>query len=443
VPDLNLVEITNLATFMFLALWALLAVRAIARGERHAILFVIVVHFVFCGLPLLTDVVIGQPSYRSYPGFYEASRDPATSYIYCAFVAFCSPFWWWAGRRRESRRDNSTKSEQRRPPSRWLRIGLRAIAVSPVVVLALVPDPLGTLRYFSGIRDAVGAEGEGPVSMIYELLRASTTLSVLACAGLFLLYRRVNLVTLLLTPAMVGLSIWLHGKRSIIAIVIALLGYVLWDKGYLRGTRLLAMGTAGAIVFALFSYWHLSSFRGFDLTDRGTTAYYERARFDFGRDDVIKLAIFNELGGESTRTLEHRGQSFLFYATVYVPRLFWPDKPWPYAVYVTASALALPREPIGWGFTTSVLEEPIANLGWIGLLVGPLLLTGVCRLGDSCAESWILLLTIMVAILFLSVQLVAFGPLMLCWVVAVVWAKQRQSKDRARRPRLRLEGTHE
>jgi hypothetical protein len=141
---------------------------------------------------------------------------------------------------------------------------------------------------------------------------------------------------------------------------------------------------------------------------------------DYGRDDVIKLTIFAELHPEIIRILEYRGQSFLFYSVFYVPRDFWPQKPYPYAVYST-SAIAMfdsPRQ-LGWGLTTSILEEAIANLSWAGMLAGPLVVSLVCRLGEACRNSMVSAFTALIACLFLSVHLNAFMVMFLLWVMTV------------------------
>jgi hypothetical protein len=106
----------------------------------------------------------------------------------------------------------------------------------------------------------------------------------------------------------------------------------------------------------------------------------------------------------------------LFNFVFFVPRSMWANKPWPYAQYLTAAMLFRNSpEYIGWGMTTSWLEEAIANFSWAGVLIGPLLLSLVCRLSDQSSNRSTQAVGILVGVLLLAVQLSAFMLLALLW----------------------------
>ena len=69
------------------------------------------------------------------------------------------------------------------------------------------------------------------------------------------------------------------------------------------------------------------------------------------------------------------------------------------------------------GFT---VEEAIANLSWLGMIFGPLLIVIVCRLGDSRNNVFVYAVTVLVASLLLAVHLVAFATLFSLWLVLVI-----------------------
>jgi hypothetical protein len=73
--------------------------------------------------------------------------------------------------------------------------------------------------------------------------------------------------------------------------------------------------------------------------------------------------------------------------------------------------------------TTSIFDEAIANGSWFGLLAASLVIGILCRIGDSCSDVLVFLLTAIVASLLLTVELVAFAPLALLWVMMIVRAK--------------------
>ena len=128
--------------------------------------------------------------------------------------------------------------------------------------------------------------------------------------------------------------------------------------------------------------------------------------------------------------LEYPGQSLLFNATMPVPRKLWPDKPLPYAQYVTAAALERKAGIYPGGLTTSWLEEALANFYWLGLLLGPFLFVVVCRFGDSAQNTMVTVMTSLIAVLFLTVQLTAFLSLAVFWVFLTLWCKKIASHMR-------------
>ena len=75
---------------------------------------------------------------------------------------------------------------------------------------------------------------------------------------------------------------------------------------------------------------------------------------------------------------------------------------------------------IGWGITTSWLDECIANLGWPGVLIGPLVLGLMCRFGHRARDPQSDAATVIVTVLFLTVQAGAFLPVILVWLVHLV-----------------------
>ncbi len=141
-------KLLNFATFLWLAFWALRAFRCLAIGSRHSILFVILVHFLFSGVPLLLDVLFGKPAYLEMPGFYLATRDNTTSIIYCLYVSAAPVIWWWT--RRESSKDsdinidNTSLLQSMKPV---LHLILLMFLLSPLIAWLYSPDPQAYQNY--------------------------------------------------------------------------------------------------------------------------------------------------------------------------------------------------------------------------------------------------------------------------------------------------------
>src|SRR5690606_16390684 len=109
--------------------------------------------------------------------------------------------------------------------------------------------------------------------------------------------------------------------------------------------------------------------------------------------------------------------SFLFGLTFFVPRSRWEEKPYPYAVYFVTSVLNMPPEPIGWSFTTCILEEMISNFGFIGLILAPFFLLWICKVGDKSKSEFLTIISIVCVVFFLFTQMAAFLPIIILFII--------------------------
>jgi hypothetical protein len=92
-------------------------------------------------------------------------------------------------------------------------------------------------------------------------------------------------------------------------------------------------------------------------------------------------------------------------------------------VYATSAVFAQRANWIGWGITTSWIDECVANLGWIGIVAAPLSLGLICRAGDRFGDPVLKILTIAVAMLLIAVQFAAWYPVGCFWLFALYQAK--------------------
>jgi hypothetical protein len=413
-----MVAIFNILTFIWLAAWALYSVRCLARGASHSILFVIIIHFFFAGVPLLLDLTFGQPTYFYKPGFFEASRDQLTSILYCLYVSACPLLWWWIGRSRNTEAHSDISAILYSPV---MRLVYYTVLTLPLVLVYFSPAPAFYKTYGAVATMSISAE-QSEAFHEHHVWITWAGRCVLVAGGLLLLSpkRKENVPVILFW---LFLTAWINGKRNFVAIEILLLMYAYWRKGYLRGKTLAVVGCSAVVLLGAFSCFYQHTLRGIDTVAVSLEEVYENVRIDYGRDDCIKLTIYTELYPEEGRILEYRGQSCLFYPSMFIPRRVWPDKPWPYSVYFTARMLEMPVEHLGWTMTTSVLEEAIANFGWWGMILGPLLISVMCRIGDSCGEKFVQVLTVLTTCLLLLVHLAVFLPIAMTWFLLVGWIK--------------------
>lgn len=421
----ELLAILYIATFLWLFACAVRAVYRLARGEQQSVLFVILVHFVFTGIPLLLDVLIGVPLYPYFPGFRLAQTDVVTGYIYCAYVSIVPIVLTTVGRRGTSTWRLSSWDPGPLSQSRTLQLILVSLMIAPVAVVLIAPDPGIYLNYAVSLRTDLRTD----VRQYHDVVVLFARYSLIAAAGLSLIKRQVKvrygtlllrIPILLLVSPFILIDIWLIGKRSVMALTLLLVGYILWRHGVLRKWRLVVAGLLAVAMLMAFSFSYQSSIRDVGVRSADFWSIYENVRIDFGRDDVIKTAIYSELYPDKLRILEYRGQSIVFYATMYVPRALWPNKPYTYATYMTAAAMMTEPRPLGWGVTTSALDEAIANFGWFGMVLGPLGIALICRIGDRRRDAVLSMITTVIACLSMVLELVAFAPVVLLWVVLLV-----------------------
>lgn len=411
------------ATSAWLLLTLVAATSQLARGHRHSVLALIPIHFVLCGLPLLADLAFGRPEYSLFPGFFLASRDSATHAVYCAYVAVIPLLWWRFGRGRSPRAARAQQTTSTRAPSPVLLVALTLGLLPPVVAVLLSPQPWRYASYGAVLDDAFRASEAWD---FHHWVTLTSLLASVCFAGILASSRRITLLRVIALTPLQLFAIWANGKRNIVAITLFLVGYVLWERGVLRGLRLVSAALLATGAFLCFSFVYQSELRGLGAESRRSSEVMEFARVDFGRDDVLKLAIFAELNPERVTILDHRGQSVLFCLGMYIPRSWWPDKPLPYEQYVTSAILLVPPRLHGWGVTTSVLEEAIANFGWFGMLIGPTFLALLCLAGDRSELTFVRVLTPAIATLFMTVQLLAFAPLFLMWCGLVLFDRTRR-----------------
>lgn len=419
-----MLEQLNGIAFLWLLLWTFLALKNLVAGRRNSIFIVIIVHFLFSGIPLLLDIVIGQPTYSRFPGFRMSIDDETTSLIYCLYISAIPPFWWWLGRSKIS--NQSTTVPKSIISSSLLMPILYLLIISPLIVVLLAPEPSIYFNYALMTTEDIDID----VAEYYRYISIATVLSLIGITGILSSMHRIKLSIILFLLPWFILAVWLNGKRYIIAFAIFLFGYVFWSKGYLVGKKLIIAIAIAISLIGVFSYAYQVSFRASIAQVANPDFFYENIRQDYGRDHVMKMTIFAELYPEKIQILNYRGESIVFNLTMFVPRSLWTDKPFTYAQYLTSAVFQTPPKYWDWGFTTSCLEEAIANFSWFGMIIGPLIPLQICRVGDSSKNNTVAALTTLNSSLMLTVQLSAFVPLFFLWIILVVLTNKMNKKSR-------------
>jgi len=410
--------------FVWLTLVALWAIRRLMIGDRHTALIVLIVHWWFCGLPLLLDAVAGVPAYNFGINMARAARNETATFIAIIYMSLAPIVIYLVGTRGFARQPGRVDAglmpllppSERAPAAVWLY----PLLALPVIAVLFTPRPLLYLNYGFVADDELRLTPE--ITNSHAIVALSCLLAVLAATSLIKGARSLAL-TLIVTAPWTAFALFVHGKRHIMAMWVALLTWRLWERGSLNGARLPLFLGGMIVAFLAFSTLYQSNVRGISTRSTSSENFYDNLRVDYGRDHTIRTAIHAELVGE--RILDPRWKSLAFAAGMYIPRTWWPDKPFAYAVYHTCYAMGAEPRLLQWAITTSILDEAIASFGWWGLLLGPLMLGLLCRIADMAQNTILRICGILICLLIMATNLPSFMPLFVAWLAGLAFEQFR------------------
>lgn len=398
-------------------LWLFFTISRILKGSKDSVLIIIPVFYIFFTLPLILDHTIGPPSYSKYPGFLIACKDYTTRIIYSIYTAYIPFILFKYGRIRKS-----VNNVNYHVNVNSIRLILYIFLFLPVLLILFSPNPLIYLNYAAATKGLLNLEEEE----FHNYVSLFSMLSILAYVILIFIKRGpIFFYSIILLPFII-IDIWVYGKRFIVVTFIVLLVFVLWKKGALRRFGIIAISIMSLLLIFLYSSIYQNTVREFE--NLSFEEKYTNFRIDYGRDDVTKLTIFSELNPNKIKILNFRGESFLFYLTFFVPRDIWPEKPYPYAQYVTSAVFLSEPKLWGWGFTTSIFEEMIANFSWLGMILAPFSIALICRIGDSFNNGLISIFSILIAMLLMVLHLTPYITIFMLWIFTIIIFKFKRNK---------------
>lgn len=416
------VELISVVILFIIYFILLLSVfNKLLSGQFSVAVPVVLVLFIFFIMPIIMNITIGKANYRSYPGFAISEKDVNISIIYNFYLSFVGLLFYFYIKKnsyiiKTNSQDKLITKLLKLKGWLWLLLILPTIAV-----IIVSPNPTAYVAY----KEILNNENE-TFRIAHVIIARFCVFGILASSLLFYIIKNGRFTGIVLRYFFYFLFtliiIWVFGKRSIVAEYIICILTLGWLLGFLKGFKLMRRSI---IYFAILVVFIVGYGKGVYENDSDQT--YTSTRINFGRDQTVKFVLFSEFVSERP-ILEYRGQSFLFDMVFYVPRSIWPGKPYPYAVYFTTSVFNVPPLPMGWGFTTSILDEGIANFGIVGFLFAPLFLLWLCKKGDR-AESVITKgLGVLVVSLLLVLHLAAFLPVFITYLFLLIRDHKRRKK---------------
>lgn len=405
--------ISDTVTLVVLTGWLAFVAWRITKGDRHVVIFPIMIFYAFFALPVALDLIAGEPKYVFFPGLQQARDDEVASVVYNVYLILIPTIMWWVGRAHALGR--RTQIAANMISGTWMTRVFYIVLLAPLIVLARAPQPALYAQYGAALHASF--YGSREVQQYHGIITFASFLSVLGAFALLLSRPRLTPSFVVAIAVAMLPAVWLQGKRALVALALFVVLYAIWQRRLVRPRQMVATIVVALVSLTVYSALYQSAMREHGAAD----IRYDSWRLDYGRDGVGKLAIFCELHPESGQILEYRGQSLLFDLALLIPRDLWPDKPWSYPTYVTFAALGAPVSSINWGLTTSWLDELIANCGWLGMIIAPLSLGLLCRIGDALNDDVVKGLTALLASLLLVVHFGLIFPVAYLWLGAVAW----------------------
>lgn len=301
------------------------------------------------------------------------------------------------------------------------------LVLLPLIIIVISGD-IGFYKEYAG-RDRMSASG-------MQLFAARVTVVAMPIIALCLVesfYRYksgknvVHILSIVILLLFAGINAYIHGKRSIVAIFLFFLVISFFSTKVISRKSLATIVISSLIFFGVFLF---SYGKNIDSGD-GFLQALQGLRIDFSRDYSLKFVIYNELI-DDRQVLPYKGASYLFFLASFIPRFFWEDKPYPYAVYFTNSFFGDfgGEQLYGWGLTTSFVSEAVSNLGWFGLIFFPAFYIFALKKIDRLTTVGAKIVGYMVMILLLAVQPIAILPVIVVFLMLILFKKKIVLKRR-------------
>ncbi len=174
----------------------------------------------------------------------------------------------------------------------------------------------------------------------------------------YFMTKRAWTIPVVLATLIMFMNIYIHGKRSVLIASLLMLGFFhLIEK---RSKKVLYIS---AVILVTFFFVYLPFGKGYVVTYTGFV------RGDLARDYTLDYTI-DHSRLTSNDILPHRGNSFIWLATAYIPRYIYTGKGWTTPTYFTCHVFNRSiSNRLPWGFGLGYFEEFMLNFGYMGLLL--------------------------------------------------------------------------
>ncbi len=400
-------------------------IKMILKGRSNILHFCMVTFYVVQVVPLILKCFWGvDESLCRYPGIHIAMTDEMTSYIYSLFVVFSEILLSFFSKTisykaPEMKAIFLSVSEWRK--SRLLSVILFLGMFLPIIGVLFAPRPEIYLKYayfythIESVWSDIYTYHVGIISTVNQV--------AFFCVVLFYLFNEkrkyvpfVYFATIIIT--------WVSGKRTLLILI--LLGILVIDiikKTYVNKKSKLLFKIIYFFSIAV-GYFILYA----ELTGKGnSTSFYHLYSIYFARMSNVQVAIYDAL--YSHEILDYFGQTILFDAFFFIPRILWENKPVIYSKYFTSYVMGYGTIDIDWQFQVNLWTEYISNFGLFGPILGIIFIYFISKVSIKGNSVLVYLIGLIFAVLY---TLFGFESIVqyiwLAWLAMLAVSKFKQIK---------------
>ena len=332
--------------------------------------------YIFNVLPIIFNYILGIPNYKTvywYKPFIEPMNNNYVNAIYDIYILASLIILNLYAKKNNYIDNNNYSSYQAIFNNKFFCL----IAISSPLIMILLN---GTWRNFL-IYSTITARGLSETSSS-SLMTPFLLLSIFTFFSKFYNNKKMSFKKIFFSTLYFFLVSWLSGKRFMIANLVMLFIFYVTKSDISSSVRKKIFKYL-PFVFVLvlfFSGFYLVAIK--PLKDTSFISVYDMLRVDFGRDDVVKYVISEEFF-KNKPILSYRFQSIISLFLFFVPRVFWPSKPYPHYMYLTSHLLNLSIFKLPAGTTPSWYEMCLCNFGLFGFFICVISLPLICKIVDN------------------------------------------------------------
>ena len=369
--------------------------------------------FVF---PIILEWIFGIQDYSyKFPGFDRALNDIATNICYSLFVIIVSISFFICGKKINVNKITILKDIRESlfnlKINRLLYVLFMILMYFPIILALLSPDPAKYFTEYAYFQKYSNFASESELWYHRNVLKIGGFISLISIVVVKLFSKKNFFSNLLIYIAAISTGI-LNGKRTLFALII----FAILSVDILKSS--IGKFPYRKVFFSfiiIVSYFIAYAF----IVDKFTknVKFLDSLRLYFFRDIDVKFSIYALLNPEEYKILDFWGQSYLYNLLFYVPRQWWPNKPYPYDIYVTSSALGYPSGTVlPWNFQTSFFGEALSNLGWFGIPFSIMIINKFVRISERSNNSLIFILCIFIIMFSFMNHFGSYKNYLIIWI---------------------------